>query len=779
LAARARGAPSDLELALRFFAAALALALVTAVGVASPVAAVQISTAKVVIVVGATHGATAGYRSYADQAYAEAIKYTSRVTKVYSPNATWAKVKAAAAGANILIYFGHGNGWPSPYTFDPAYTTKDGMGLNADLNGDGQLSDYENKYYGEPSMAQLGLAPNAVVLLHNLCYASGNSEPGNAAPTVSVAHQRIDNYAAGFIKGGARAVIADGHMGPATYLRDLFTTSRSIVDLWRSQPNFHGHETSFASTRSSGYTAWSDPDTTTGGYYRSLVTRPTLTTGAVTNAVGDTGADPAALVVPGRAIVSAATTELRATPAGDTTSTAQLAAGTRLKLLSKAAPPTPDVPLTILVQGLDDPAINGYVLASDLTPKDSRAPVLIGVDAGAARFSPNGDGRFDQQALVGVFSETVAWILTVRDLDGHVLATSTGNGQEFSVTWNGLVDGAAVPNGSYDWTVSGTDAWKNGTATGGGRLVVDTAAPAVTGISPSATTAGVFSPNGDGVADTIATLVTVSEAGSLAVQVADGAGATVRSFTVPAVAGQTSVTWDGRNAAGTTVGDGAYTIRFTPRDALGNTGSGVIRPLTVVTVLGFVAVASPLIYPQDLDRLSATTRLSFALARPATVTWTIRNAANQVVVTHLQSAALSAGSQSWTFDGRRADGTMLPGGGYTTVVTATDGAATITQSAAFKMNAFAIRLSTTTPRRGGRITVTATSAERLSTGMRLYVYQPGLAVWSVPMTRIDARHATVRVTLKTGGRAGSVIFKVWARDYDGRAQATRRGARLI
>ena len=45
---------------------------------------------------------------------------------------------------------GHGNGWPSPYTFDPSYTTKDGFGLNSDLNGDGKLTDYENKYYGEP-----------------------------------------------------------------------------------------------------------------------------------------------------------------------------------------------------------------------------------------------------------------------------------------------------------------------------------------------------------------------------------------------------------------------------------------------------------------------------------------------------------------------------------------------------------------------------------------------------------------------------------------------------
>ena len=192
--------------------------------------------AKVVIVVGATHGATATYRKYADAAYAEAIKYTPNVVKVYSPNATWSRVKSTAVGASVLIYFGHGNGWPSPYTYDPDYTTKDGMGLNADLNGDGKLSDYENKYYGEPYVRTLDLAPNAIVLLHHLCYASGNSEPGTRTPTTTVARQRISNYAAGFLASNAQAVLADGHRGPVDYLRRLFTTDQSIEHLWRRRP---------------------------------------------------------------------------------------------------------------------------------------------------------------------------------------------------------------------------------------------------------------------------------------------------------------------------------------------------------------------------------------------------------------------------------------------------------------------------------------------------------------------------------------------------------------
>ena len=180
--------------------AALFLVLTAAVGtfaVPATARAAQTSDAKVVIIVGATHGATSDYRSKADQAYAEAKKYTPNVYKVYSPNATWSKVKSATVNASVVIYLGHGNGWPSPYPKDSAYTTKDGFGLNATA-GNG---DSNTKYYGEPYVSTLDLAPNAVILLHHLCYASGNSEPGNPAPTRSVAKQRVDNYGAGFLTG--------------------------------------------------------------------------------------------------------------------------------------------------------------------------------------------------------------------------------------------------------------------------------------------------------------------------------------------------------------------------------------------------------------------------------------------------------------------------------------------------------------------------------------------------------------------------------------------------
>jgi flagellar hook assembly protein FlgD len=729
--------------------------------------------AKVVIVVGATHGTTPTYRKYADAAYAEAIKYTPNVVKVYSPNATWSRMKAAAVGASILIYFGHGNGWPSPYTYDPQYTTKDGMGLNADLNGDGKLSDYENKYYGEPYMKSLDLAPNAIVLLHNLCYASGNSEPGNPQPTVGVARQRISNYAAGFLASNAQAVIADGHHGPADYIRALFTTDQTIERLWRTAPDNNGHASSFTSTRTSGVRALMDPEGTSSGFYRSLVTQPTLTTRMVVGTV-DTGRDPATLQVPGRASARVADAplwpDLDAAVAGIPEAATPQAIDSRFATISRPTQTGPAGVALIEVARLDDATVHGFVRATDLTPRDSLPPRVLAVDPAAPVLSPNGDGVADTTTISAALSESATWRIRFRDADGATLYEATGDGADPKATWDGVVDGTPVPDGVYSYRIDTTDGWSNASYKTG-TVRVDLTGPTLSGVTPAADTDTWIAPNGDSVRESVAFAGSMSEAGSMAAYVRDAGGTLVRSFSVPAGTAA-ALTWDGKANDGSVVPDGTYDVRLIPRDAVGNAGTSVTRSVTVAAFLGSVTSSKAVFYPQDRDPLSTGTRLSFALQHRATVTWTIRNAAGTVVATLLDGVDTTAGTTALSWYALNDAGAMLPTGRYTSVVSATDGALTALQTVGFEMNAFGIRPSASTATRGRSISISVTSAEALSTAPRVHVSEPGLATWAVTLTRTSAGTYTATLTMRTGGAAGTAKLTVKAADSGGRWQST-------
>ena len=273
---------------------AMLLAVAVALGTGQPVVAAG-HRPKVAIIVGPAGEVTARYRSLADDAAAVARRAGARVVTVYSPNATWPAVRAAISGASIVVYLGHGNGWPSRYRDELFPPSQNGFGLNPVAGAD----DSAHEYFGEASIDDVRLAKNAVVLLHHLCYASGNSEPGLPEGSRTDAIARVDNYAAGFIRAGAAAVVAEGHLGPAWYVQQLLTTNRTIERIWTRSPKTHGNVFSVRSTRSHGFSERLDPDQASGGYYRSLVSRGVTATDLRRTASGTpTSVPPAARVEP-------------------------------------------------------------------------------------------------------------------------------------------------------------------------------------------------------------------------------------------------------------------------------------------------------------------------------------------------------------------------------------------------------------------------------------------------------------------------------------------------
>jgi hypothetical protein len=262
-----RGAQrASLHRSVQLTVIALAFAFIAAIAATNPNSA-SAAGIKVVVVVGPVGSETANYITNGKRYAAQARSYGASVTEIYSPNATWDRVRAAAQGAKILIYLGHGNGSPSPYGAWSRYS-KDGMGLNKTAGA----GNSNVKYWGEWYMqTYLKLAPNAVVILNRLCYASGNSEWGATNPTLSVAKQRIDNYGAGFLRTGAKAVFAEGITNASYILYDLFKTARSMGAIFQSSPDWNGaRDFKFASVRNAGFTAWSDPYAPSR-YYRSVI----------------------------------------------------------------------------------------------------------------------------------------------------------------------------------------------------------------------------------------------------------------------------------------------------------------------------------------------------------------------------------------------------------------------------------------------------------------------------------------------------------------------------
>jgi hypothetical protein len=266
----ARQAPRD---ATRLLVLALSAILLGGITLALP-PGVDAATARplAVIVVGPTHGVTTKYLADANRIAEQLRAYGARVRRVYSPWATWDRVRAAARGANLFIYLGHGNGYPSPH--GPFNTRKmDGLGLNA-VGGRGH---WNTRYYGEYYVARgLHLAPGAVVILNHVCYAGGSSEPGYAYPRRATATRRVDNFAAGFLRAGAAAVFATDR-SPRTLVRDLFRTGRTMAWVfWNSPDSTSRYASTFWSRRTPGMRGILAPRRP-GQYYMAVTGRLTMT----------------------------------------------------------------------------------------------------------------------------------------------------------------------------------------------------------------------------------------------------------------------------------------------------------------------------------------------------------------------------------------------------------------------------------------------------------------------------------------------------------------------
>jgi hypothetical protein len=237
--------------AFRLFAAAV-LALVVAAPLAAPTPARAASSFKVALIVGPMGSTTTPHnRDQANQVAAQVTALGATVTKAYSPNATYAKVRAAVAGANIIVYWGHGNGFPNPYNSRLQPDRNNGWGLNTTTtHGDADSwSAHTLVYCGEKALeghltssdgadqrkycAGGAIAPAAgfVMIYVGSCYTAGGNENGRPAATNSDAKLHAAYFsrpmigalgASGYFAGRSWGIVADLLANPDKSYGDIY-----------------------------------------------------------------------------------------------------------------------------------------------------------------------------------------------------------------------------------------------------------------------------------------------------------------------------------------------------------------------------------------------------------------------------------------------------------------------------------------------------------------------------------------------------------------------------
>ncbi len=452
---------------------------------------------KAVIIVGPTGSLTDEYLTWGETIAKTAENKGMTVARIYHPNALWSRVKKETTGANLVIYLGHGFGWPSPYPANLFESQMDGLGLNyPELD---KRSIHQTHYYGADRIREsIRLAPNAIVILNHLCYSAGFGESGQAAPDQATAVKRVDNFASGFIAVGARTVFALAYQPAESIVKWLFTEHDTMEGLFKRRFN------TWSSDSYGGWVGWN----------------PTFH-----NSVRTPGAK--ILLDPHR------TQSYRRAITGDLGFTTDEWKG--------SADPSDVTP----------PELTGL----DALPEPGTLPAGEGA---APVFTPNNDGLSDKFVMTYAVSEDGYLDTVVRDSTDAVVRRSsvwTGGGAG-TTTWNGKDDaGANVAEGRYVVNVTPRDVAGNVGLTASIPVKVIKAMK-----SPAGSPAFFYARDGDDLAASSTLTVQMDRDATLDWTIVDSTGTVVRTLMnrEAVTVGPLARSWDGKDDAGAYVPNGLY-----------------------------------------------------------------------------------------------------------------------------------------------------------------------------------------------------------------------------
>ncbi len=278
-------------------------------------------------------------------------------------------------------------------------------------------------------------------------------------------------------------------------------------------------------------------------------------------------------------------------------------------------------------------------------------------------FSPNGDGHKDTLPIDQSGSLEKSWSGEIRAVDGTAIYHRTWNDSApASFAWDGTDDnGKKVPDGVYSYRVQSTDAAGNhGSATLANIIVNTTPTPVALTIDRS-----YFSPNGDGVDDAVSfTLKVPSEkevvSWSMTIEGAGGSSAK-RTFSGSEAPPQ-AIRFDGKDDSGAVLAEGEYRAHLQVAYRNGNAPEAESPSFVLDNTAPQGSVtSSETVFSPNGDGSKDTVTFYQDTSREELWVGQISDGTGEVVKKFTWHGA--ADSQV-TWDGRDANGQLVPDGSY-------------------------------------------------------------------------------------------------------------------
>lgn len=287
-------------------------------------------------------------------------------------------------------------------------------------------------------------------------------------------------------------------------------------------------------------------------------------------------------------------------------------------------------------------------------------------------FSPDGDKDRDTLIVSQETSRENKWEGMIVDANGNTVAEYSWRGTPADeLSWGGRDDsGTLVADGQYKYVLTATD--EAGNSAEYETAFFEKKRFDITDIGITKT-ADYFSPNGDGVKDSIDFSIKITgeeELESFTFSISDSDGSTVYEMKGSTVQERT-VTWDGNTESGSKAADGTYTAALQAVYTSGDEPSLTTDPFYLDTTQPSAAIEPEytLFSPNDDGRKDSVTITQDSSSEDLWEARIVDSQGNTVTDTFWKG---EVGDYTW--DGKNNEGTTVQDGNYTYILSSTDNA---------------------------------------------------------------------------------------------------------